>query len=280
MDEIIDMPIDNHQAISIQLSDSLHTMSTLQERISLLLNKTGLSQSELATRIGIKQPSVNAWVNGKTKKIEGENLLNAAAALGVSPTWLATGKGPMEPPAKGNAEFITQDEEAKKILAANEALKAGEISFEEYADLTNSVALPFYDIKASCGTGEPTFEVISHKYFTDKNELIRLGLKPDRTFWCKAAGDSMEPAIKDGDRLLVEQLDGHSLTDILNSKIYLFSWNGELFCKRLIRQMDGSLLVKSDNSENHRDILITSEQAGQMKLIGRVRQAHTPPNKF
>ncbi|QLI80815.1 helix-turn-helix transcriptional regulator [Chitinibacter fontanus] len=256
-------------------------MNTLADRLRLRRKELKLSQEDLGKRIGVSQSSIGNIESGRNRSAT--FLPQLADALGVNALWLAEGKGAMLNNGTGlqsNAALMPQDEEAKKILAANEALKAGEISFEEYADLTNSAALPFYDIKASCGTGEPTFEVISHKYFTDKNELIRLGLKPDRTFWCKAAGDSMEPAIKDGDRLLVEQLDGHSLTDILNNKIYLFSWNGELFCKRLIRQMDGSLLVKSDNSEYHRDILITSEQAGQMKLIGRVRQAHTPPNKF
>ncbi|WP_035853519.1 XRE family transcriptional regulator [Deefgea rivuli] len=254
-------------------------MNTLADRLRHRRKELKLSQEDLGKKIGVSQSSIGNIESGRNRSAT--FLPQLADALGISALWLAEGKGPMisNNPLGGqsNASLSIDNDEATRILAANQALKAGEISLEEYAEHTNSIALPFYEIKASCGTGELTFEVISHQYFTDKNELNRLGLKPEHTFWCRAAGDSMEPTVKDGDRLLVEQLDGHSLTDILNNRIYLFSWNGELFCKRLIRQMDGSLLVKSDNSENHRDTLITTEQIGQMKLIGRVRQAHTPP---
>lgn len=255
-------------------------MKTLASRIQERRTELGQTQKTLSIMSGLAQNTISQLESGTRKSTT--KIAQLAKALNVSPLWLAEGKGEKETATlqtgNGNASIIdNSNDEASKILAANHALKSGEISLEEYAEQTNSVALPFYNIKASCGTGEPTFEVISHQYFTDKNELNRLGLKPEHTFWCRAAGDSMEPTVKDGDRLLIEQLDGHSLTDVLNNRIYLFSWNGELFCKRLIRQMDGSLLVKSDNSENHRDTLITTEQIGQMKLIGRVRQAHTPP---
>ncbi|MFC4158258.1 helix-turn-helix domain-containing protein [Chitinimonas lacunae] len=68
-------------------------MRALSDRISLALKHAGMSQSELARAISIKSPSVNAWLNGRTKSIDGENLIRAAAALKVDATWLATGAG-------------------------------------------------------------------------------------------------------------------------------------------------------------------------------------------
>jgi hypothetical protein len=51
----------------------------------------------------VKPPTSFHWGSGKTKNIKGEPLLLAAAAFGVTPGWLATGKGPkfpaLEPPA-------------------------------------------------------------------------------------------------------------------------------------------------------------------------------------
>lgn len=69
---------------------------TLGERVkAALAGPPRRTQVGLAQACGIKPPSVNDWVTGKTKTIEGANLLNAAAFLGVSPKWLAEGIGPM-----------------------------------------------------------------------------------------------------------------------------------------------------------------------------------------
>ncbi|QKL07422.1 helix-turn-helix domain-containing protein [Pseudomonas putida] len=71
-------------------------MSTLQERLrQIMAGPPKISQAALARACGIKAPSVNDWVSGKTKTIEGQNLLLAAEFLGVTPKWLATGRGPI-----------------------------------------------------------------------------------------------------------------------------------------------------------------------------------------
>lgn len=66
---------------------------SLSTRLREAMNDVGMSQAELARRCGVKPPSVNGWLSGKSKFLRGENLLRAAAALGVSDQWLATGKG-------------------------------------------------------------------------------------------------------------------------------------------------------------------------------------------
>ncbi|WP_440466908.1 DEAD/DEAH box helicase family protein [Pseudomonas sp. YH-1] len=71
-------------------------MRTLQERLKFVMaGPPKISQAALARACHVKAPSVNDWISGKTKSIEGENLLSAAAFLKVLPLWLATGKGPM-----------------------------------------------------------------------------------------------------------------------------------------------------------------------------------------
>jgi transcriptional regulator with XRE-family HTH domain len=53
-----------------------------------------LKQSELATRAGIKQPSLSDLETGETKEISGPVLIALARELAVRPEWLITGKGP------------------------------------------------------------------------------------------------------------------------------------------------------------------------------------------
>lgn len=93
------------------------------------------TQAALARPCGVRAPSVNDWISGKTKKIEGENLVNAAAFLGVSASWLATGKGPMRrsapaehsEPAVSQApvidiQYYARDEDERKFLLAFRSL--------------------------------------------------------------------------------------------------------------------------------------------------------------
>lgn len=84
-------------------------MSTLQERLrQIMAGPPKVSQAALARACKVKPPSVHDWLSGKTKTIEGQNLLAAADFLRVSPTWLATGKGSMK-------RGVAKDEEASNV---------------------------------------------------------------------------------------------------------------------------------------------------------------------
>ena len=68
-------------------------MTTLANRIKKLRTEKKLTQAELGNLIGVHKSSVSQWENGLTKKMDGENLVRTAKALGVTPEWLSTGKG-------------------------------------------------------------------------------------------------------------------------------------------------------------------------------------------
>lgn len=88
--------------------------TTLSQRIQTALSgPPKKTQAALARACGISPPSVNAWVKGETKTIEGQNLLNASKFLGVNPRWLATGEGQMLP--SGKAEAPTTEQKCEKI---------------------------------------------------------------------------------------------------------------------------------------------------------------------
>lgn len=82
-------------------------MSSLKDRLALAMKgPPKVSQADLARACGIKAPSVSDWISGKTKTLEGANLVNAAVRLGVNPQWLASGKGPMR--SLGVREPVTE----------------------------------------------------------------------------------------------------------------------------------------------------------------------------
>lgn len=64
-------------------------MSTLAERVSALLQEKGLSQQDLASRVGVSQTSIAKITSGQTKR--SKYLHEIARFLNVSEEWLIFG---------------------------------------------------------------------------------------------------------------------------------------------------------------------------------------------
>jgi transcriptional regulator with XRE-family HTH domain len=56
----------------------------------------GLTQQELEKASGVPQSAISEVETGESKSPSGTNLVSLAQSLGVSPQWLAHGKGAME----------------------------------------------------------------------------------------------------------------------------------------------------------------------------------------
>ena len=94
-------------------------MSTLQDRVTERMEVMGLTNAQLAKASGVRPPTSFNWANGKTKNIKGEPLLKAARALGVTPQWLATGKGAKFPSTGENMtmpEYDANTQEAIRLM--------------------------------------------------------------------------------------------------------------------------------------------------------------------
>lgn len=90
-------------------------MKTLSERLQFALGRNpDLSQAGLAKACDVRPPSVTDWLSGRTKKMEGANLLMAAQFLDVNPWWLATGKGPV---ARSGADVGSAGAEQRPLEA-------------------------------------------------------------------------------------------------------------------------------------------------------------------
>lgn len=93
--------------------------STLAERVKERMQALGLKNADLARLAGVQPPTSFNWASGKTKAIKGEPLLRAAAALGVTPAWLATGKGPkQQAEASEDVRFSMAEPSVQEDLAA------------------------------------------------------------------------------------------------------------------------------------------------------------------
>ena len=86
-------------------------VTTLAERIKKAMEgPPKVSGVAVAAACNITPTSVSDWRTGKSKTIEGANLLSAAKALRVRPDWLASGVGLMRDAAE------TVDTDAQTVV--------------------------------------------------------------------------------------------------------------------------------------------------------------------
>lgn len=69
-------------------------MSTLSLRVRKARASAGLSQSELAARVGVKRSAVTQWEHPAGTKPSVDHMIQIALETGVAFEWLATGRGP------------------------------------------------------------------------------------------------------------------------------------------------------------------------------------------
>jgi len=81
-----------------------YTMSTFGDRLELAIARSKKTRASLAKRLrspdgtmGVSASAISQAIRGETKSFSAENCMRAAAFLNVSPFWLATGEGDMQP---------------------------------------------------------------------------------------------------------------------------------------------------------------------------------------
>ena len=200
---------------------------SLAQRLTNAMAIKGISQAELARACNVKPPSVHGWLSGKAKFLRGENLLLAAAALGVSQQWLATGEGAMQADAGSAPAAIDLDNnpDYPAIRRVRFRLSAGASGFSvDYSHNEDGAPIVF-----------------------QRGWYEARGLKPCKLFAVKVANGSMEPGLHDGDTVVVN-------TDSVTPKdgvVFAVNYEGEMVIKRLVRD-GGQWWLASDNQDQRR----------------------------
>ncbi|NBB51463.1 hypothetical protein GVN24_24570 [Rhizobium sp. CRIBSB] len=185
-------------------------------------------QVHVRKRADISSTSMSLYLAGERvpKFIDGVRL---AVVLGVDPTWLATGRG--SPNAAASGYF----------------------------------AIPIYDVRLAAGVAtfadaaEQIGEMpVDRGLLRDLNRTTADGLAV-----FIAEGDSMEPKISDGARVLADLRDTR-----LREGVFAFRTGDELRVKRLRRLVDGIQII-SDN-DIYAPELLTGDAADELTIIGRV----------
>lgn len=202
----------------------------------------------LARKSGIALATLHRVLNGGEMKAG--VLVAIAEAAGVRLEWLATGAGPMLIDGTGFAE------EPTAFAAAVVRPAPGD-----------DVLISRYDARAAAGlgvienAGYPVEKVLFSGDFV-RNKLRR---KPEDLALIECCGDSMEPALLDGDELLVDT----SATTLRHGAIYILRVGEALLAKRVQPRLDGSVMILSDNPRYPPEV-ITPSDATPLDVVGEV----------
>lgn len=122
-------------------------------------------------------------------------------------------------------------------------------------------------VRAVAGAGE-SFDIsgVIAGYYAFRQDFLRAsGIPQDKAVTMFVRGDSMEPVIKDGDMILIDQ------SDIMprDGFIYLMNLAGALMVKRLFRLPNGWRIYSENAKYLPTDVL--GDELESLKVFGRVR---------
>ena len=208
------------------------------ERIERLLAERKMSQAELARRVGISQPSINALIKagGGSRHIH-----KVATVLGTSAAYLA-----------GD----TDDPDANAITLP---------SPEVYAEQFNLALVQEVELGYSMGGGS-VIETYPGKGFVPfQRDWLRSLMQGgfEDLFVARGEGDSMQPTLMDGDIVLIDSAQ----KDIRQQdRIWAISYGDLGMIKRVRRLPGGTYSIMSDNPA----VPPINAADGEMHVIGRV----------
>lgn len=209
------------------------------DRVKERMKELKLSAVELAASVGVSKGAVSHWTSG-SNLATGQKLVALAKALRCNENWLMTGKG-------------TPDQEH------------ADPSFDSDYALINQLSA-----KGSSGNGyiNDHVEVVGGLAFK-RDWLRRMGLKPEKLCVAYNHGESNWPTLTDGDVVLI---DISSKSPTSGSMFAMHDADQEVIFKRLIREISGGWIIRSDNQDKTRypDMPISAEGMRGVDIIGKI----------
>ena len=126
--------------------------------------------------------------------------------------------------------------------------------------------LDYYpDIFGSCGTGKFVLSEEKQQIQVPDNVFFKKFSKVKKYSVINAYGDSMQPFIYSGDKLIVEHWNGEQIID---NQVYVFCYDNEIFVKRLTKNIN-QLVIKSDNTF-YDTIKLTGNDLTKIIIVGQI----------
>ena len=208
----------------------------MNERVKLIRKKLGMTQEQLAQRLGIGKAALSMIETGKTR-LSSRNRNIMVQELNVNPEWLETGRGEM---------FNAEPDLTAYMHRTDNSLPLQSV--------------PLYSVEGTAGL-VPLFAEQARTKPLNYSHIPNLP-KCDGAIYI--VGDSMYPLLKSGDIVLYKQL--HDIDNIFWGDMYLLSIDidgEEYITVKYIQKSDRPGYVKLVSQNPH--------HADKEVEIGRIR---------
>ena len=235
------------------------------QRIRQRRQELGISQKELALRLGVSPAAVSNYESGQNA-IREDVLLRLFDILDVDPNYLYQD-------AYSGGGFPVSVEEKKLILkyralasagrqtlqSVADALTAYQADLESAAPAAETRQIPLYRCPAAAGYAAPVFGE-DFDYIDVTGDVPR-----GADLAVRIQGDSMEPYIADGSVVYVNR------DPLTNGDVGIFCVDGEMLCKQYVRDGLGMVYLFSLNRKRaDADVVLPPSSGRSLVCFGRV----------
>lgn len=201
-------------------------------RIKEARNHKGFSQELLSEKIGVsKRTLINYEQNDKEPTAS--TILNIAKYCTISEWWLLTGKG----------EMLLKE---NNLVASN-----------------NNYNIDLLNVRAGAGEGIYNYVIETIDTISLDKSFFRTPINTSKVKGIQVDGDSMEPTLKDGDYVLIDENINFG-----TNGIYAIQYGGQILIKRLQFKMDGTILILSDNDKYEKEAFNPKENQLPFQVLG------------
>ena len=209
------------------------------ERLKEARKRKGLSQERLAELVGVTRSTVAKWEIGE-RSPKGDHLIKLSEVLGVSPSYF----------------FESEKPEWDKNV-------------ERLPDKV--IPIPIYGEAQAGSFGGYTMPT-PEEYFPTPELMIK-GLPPERVFWIRVEGHSMEPVFQPGDLVLVADPTWYEVKE--RSPVVVVNRDGELTLKYYHHDIKNKVVILEPANPGYKPIVIPEKELFSEEYIFFPVIAHT-----
>jgi len=229
---------------------------SLADRLRAMLIERGLSQGELARRVGVTQGTIYKIVSGHAKS--SKRIVEIAQSLGVRAEWLLTGNG---------EQYLDDGVPSNSYPSGQANRKISEGSSVVIREKDNQLVIPLLpDIESAFSSlpfpfseySGPTMEINLEDL---KGSLVDASQADLIAFVVK--GDSMDPVLPEGSKVIVNVND-HKVID---GKVYVLDQSDWKRIRTLYRSGPAELTMKTFNAASYPEEKIPMND---LTILGRI----------
>jgi len=154
-------------------------------------------------------------------------------------------------------------------ISQNENISLDELLFDKKAtlpttpDKINNYTIDILNVRAGAGEGIYNYVIETIDTISLDKSFFRTPINANKVKGIQVDGDSMEPTLKNGDFVLIDE----NITNGTNG-IYAVQYAGQILIKRLQFKMDGTIVIISDNTKYEKEIYNPNENQLSFQVLG------------